>query len=100
MSEDLTAVIDELWQAFRPAAVDRVDVIETYLARLDTGVDDPVQRAAAASAAHKLAGALGSYLRPGSPEAADLEDLLRGGDPVGPAQLSPLVRVLRTAVDR
>lgn len=100
MSDDLTAVIGELWQAFRPAAVGRVEVIEGYLQRLDTGLDDPALRTAAASASHKLAGSLGSYLRPGSQQAADLEDLLRGAAAVHPEQLAPLVAALRTAVDR
>lgn len=95
---DLDAVLAQMWVGFAPLARSRVDVLEAWLAAYDTGDDDPDLRAAAAVAAHKLAGALGSYGRPGSDDASALEVLLRG--PVTAETVRPHVVALRAAVDR
>ena len=94
---DLDAVLAQMWAGFAPLARSRVEVLEQWLSGCDTGHDDADLRAAAASAAHKLAGALGSYGRPGSDDASALEVLLRG--PVTPDQVRPHVLALRAAVD-
>lgn len=96
---DFAAVLAQMWSAFAPLARSRVEVLETYLAAVGEGEPSPVLRADAAAAAHKLAGALGSYGRPGSPEAADLEALLRADGPVPVDRLTAHVTALRTAVD-
>jgi HPt (histidine-containing phosphotransfer) domain-containing protein len=93
----LDAVLAQLWAGFAPLARSRVEALEAWLHAYDAGHDDPGLRAAAASAAHKLAGALGSYGRSGSDDASALEVLLRG--PVGPEQARPHVLALRRAVD-
>lgn len=78
-STDLAAVLDRMWAGFAPLARSRVEVVAAYAAGLTTsGADDPALRAEAAAAAHKLAGALGSYGRDGSDDAAALELLLQG----------------------
>jgi HPt (histidine-containing phosphotransfer) domain-containing protein len=93
---DLDAVLAQMWAGFAPLARSRVEALERWLQAYDAGHDDAELRAAAASAAHKLAGALGSYGRPGSDDASALEVLLRG--PVTPDQVRPLVLALHSAV--
>ena len=69
----LDAVLASLWQGLREVAAGRVDVVEAYVTGLrNGGDDDAARRDDAATAAHRLAGALGSYGRPGSHEAARL----------------------------
>ncbi|MDP9466449.1 MAG: Hpt domain-containing protein [Actinomycetota bacterium] len=93
---DLEAVLAQMWAGFAPLARSRVEALELWLRAYDEGHDDAELRAAAASAAHKLAGALGSYGRPGSDEASALEVLLRGA--VTSEQVRPHVLALRCAV--
>lgn len=97
LTAELDAVLAQLWAGFAPLARTRVDALEAWLQAYDAGRDDPALRAAAAVAAHKLAGALGSYGRPGSDEASALEVLLRG--PVTADDVRPHVLALRAAVD-
>ena len=100
MTGDLDAVLAQLWAGFADLARSRVTDLEAYADALVAGRDDPALRATAASAAHKLAGALGSYGRSGSDEASRLEVLLRpAAGPPDPDAVVPLVRVLRAAVD-
>ena len=93
----LDEVLAQMWAGFAPLARSRVEALELWLRALDAGLDDADLGAAAASAAHKLAGALGSYGRPGSDDASALEVLLRS--PVTPDQVRPHVLALRGAVD-
>lgn len=98
-SSELDAVVAELWAGFVPLALRRVQAVEAYAAALSSGAQDPELRAAAATAAHKLAGALGTYGRPGSEQAARLEGLLAEGAPApAAAQVQELAAVLRRAV--
>ena len=94
---DLDAVLAQMWAGFVPLARARVDALEQWLGAYDAGDDDADLRAAAAVAAHKLAGALGSYGRPGSDDASALEVLLRGA--VRADQARPHVEALRRAVE-
>jgi hypothetical protein len=94
---DLDAVLAQMWTGFAPLARSRVEVLEQWLSACGTGTDDADLRLAAASAAHQLAGALGSYGRRGSDDASALEVLLRG--PVTPDDVRPHVLALRAAVD-
>jgi Hpt domain len=97
---DLSQVLAELWATFAPLARTRVSVLEEYAAALAAGHDDPGLRAPAAVAAHKLAGALGSYARPGSDDASALEVLLRESSiERDAAVVGAHVAALRTAVD-
>jgi HPt (histidine-containing phosphotransfer) domain-containing protein len=98
-SPDLSDVIAQLWNGFRGVARSRVDLLETYEAALRAGSPDEELSQSAVAAAHKLAGSLGSYGRPGSDAAAALERLLRTQPPPDVEQVAELVRRLRTAVD-
>jgi Hpt domain len=96
---DLSVVLAQMWATFAPLARTRVEALETYAAALAAGRDDPQLRAPAAVAAHKLAGALGSYARPGSDDAAALELLLReDGAERDAAVVGARVAALRVAV--
>ncbi len=95
-STDLDAVLDAMWAGFAPLARSRVDVIAAYAVTLPAGPDDPGLRAEAASAAHKLAGALGSYGRDGSDDAAALELLLQGGTTPDAQRIAVHLAVLRS----
>jgi HPt (histidine-containing phosphotransfer) domain-containing protein len=57
----LTAALDRLWARFLPEIRERVTVIESAVKALATGPLSAEQRDAAASAAHKLAGVLGTF---------------------------------------
>ena len=93
---DMDALLTSMWARFAGVAQERVDVLDRYLAALKAGEDCPALRADAASAAHKLAGALGTYGRGGSDEAARLQDVLQaGGDRT---EVAGLVDVVRRAV--
>jgi hypothetical protein len=89
-------LVDQLWQRFRGTARERVAVLEQRCAALVAGTASVEQEQEAVAAAHKLAGALGTYGRPGSDVARDVELLLtRGGDR---SALPGLVEQLRRAV--
>lgn len=94
----LDDVLAQMWAALAPVAVARVDVLEAYSAALSAGRDDPELRISAAGAAHQLAGALGSYGRSGSDEAAELELVLRGRGPCEPELVRRHATALRAAV--
>ncbi len=64
--------VASLWLRFKPLIASRIELLERY-----AGGDPEVSREEAASAAHKLAGALGSYGRhQGTQAARDVENLL------------------------
>jgi hypothetical protein len=89
--------LDEMWAKFSPIAGQRVDDLERYIAAAESGDPGKDLREAAEWAAHKLVGALGSFRRAGSAEAAVAERLVRTHAPV--ADLAPVVRALRALVD-
>jgi len=89
--------LDEMWEKFSPVARQRVDDLEQYVAAAQAGEAAEDLRDAAEWAAHKLVGALGSFRREGSAEAAVAERLVRTHAPV--ADLAPVVRTLRALVD-
>jgi HPt (histidine-containing phosphotransfer) domain-containing protein len=88
---ELTQRILKLWERYRPLCMERLSVIEeACTAASSTGLDDEV-RGKAESAAHKLAGVLGSIGLPeGSKIASETEALLQPGDALAPGQLSRL----------
>ncbi|MCW2776631.1 MAG: hypothetical protein JWN17_356 [Frankiales bacterium] len=69
----------------------RVLVLEQYVQGVAGSQEDAVQ------AAHRLSGALGSFARGGSDEAARLERLLADGPRDAP-EVAPLVQALRAVV--
>lgn len=97
MNDSRLDFLDELWAKFSAVARQRVDDLERYIAAAQSGESGEDLRDAAESAAHKLVGALGSFRRAGSAEAAVAERLVRTHAPV--AALVPVVRALRALVD-
>jgi HPt (histidine-containing phosphotransfer) domain-containing protein len=95
-ADDPAAFLDEMWARFSYLADERVGAIEAYLASARSGSQTEDQRASAESAAHKLIGALGSFHRPGSDEAARAERLLIEGGSL--EELEWLVLLLREAI--
>lgn len=99
-TEGLDALVAQMWEAFAPLVRSRLEVLEEYAAALSDGQDPPALRVSAGAAAHKLAGALGSYGRGGSEQASQLDALLRAGAPPPLAsEVSCLVSALRAAVE-
>ena len=96
VTDDVDSFLDEMWRKFAHLAHERVEALEQYVAARQAGSDDDGLRALAQTSAHKLVGALGSYHRPGSDEAAEAERLIIEGAPVH--QLDEVVRTLRRLV--
>lgn len=96
---DLDQVLAEMWRGFADLARSRVGDLEAYSAALATGRPPDALREAATAAAHKLAGALGSYRRPGSEQAGRLEELLRADATPDSGEVAGLVASLRAAVE-
>jgi|GEM_PF-3217153 len=57
----IAAAMQRMWTQFRPQMEQRVDVLETAATALSQGQLSEEQRAAAAKAAHTLAGTLGTF---------------------------------------
>ena len=101
---ELTQRILKLWERYKPLCLERLSVIEeARTAASSTTLNDEV-RGKAESAAHKLAGVLGSIGLPeGSRIASEIEALLQPGDALVPGQLlrlSELVANLRSQLTR
>jgi HPt (histidine-containing phosphotransfer) domain-containing protein len=89
----ITNILDAMWAKFLPDIRERVTVLETAVAAAAKGKLDFELRASAQSAAHKLAGTLGTFgLQRGSDLARELElRFARGG--IGTAEAAALCRV-------
>jgi HPt (histidine-containing phosphotransfer) domain-containing protein len=101
---ELTQRILKLWERYKPLCLERLSVIEeARTAASSTALNDEA-RGKAESAAHKLAGVLGSIGLPeGSKIASEIEALLQPGDTLTPGQLSrlsELVANLRSQLTR
>lgn len=101
---ELTQRILKLWERYKQLCMERFSVIEeACTVASSTALDDGV-RGRAESAAHKLAGVLGSIGLPeGSKIASEIEALLQPGDALAPGQLlrlSELVANLRSQLTR
>ena len=99
--DDFTAALDELWNANRTRMLARGQTVLTALE--DAAAGRPFDRATAAREAHALAGALGSYGRPGSALFAEVERVLdgeegAGGEPELEADLSSCADRVRRAL--
>jgi len=58
---DLTSALDRMWLQFRPQMEERLTALEAAANALAANALSPSECAAAASAAHKLAGVLGTF---------------------------------------
>ncbi len=74
----ISAILDEYWLKFRPQIEERVDVLEEAAAALGQGNLSPALCAEAHSAAHKLAGSLGTFgLTAGTELAREAESIYK-----------------------
>lgn len=95
-SDDTRVFLDQMWARYAYLADERVATMEAFLNAARDGSQTEEMRAVAQSAAHNLVGALGSYHRPGSAEAAQAERLLIDGGPT--TELEQLVGRLRQLI--
>ena len=99
----LAEALQQLWSRFLPLMEERLAVLESAEAALEGGNLSLAQRAEANSAAHKLAGVLGTLgLTKGTVLASELEILYSGEpetDPAAAAQLRPITAQLRALVE-
>ncbi len=99
----LSAALDRMWTRFRPEMIKRVATLEAAAAAFAAGNLTPPQQEAAGSAAHKLAGVLGTFgLARGTALARELESLY--SSPEGPAasrreRISSITRELRAMIE-
>ena len=91
------ALVARLWQRYAGVAAERVAVLEQLVDAVANGTASVEQLHDARTAAHKLSGALGTYGRPGSEVARELEGLLSGGVDLG--DVPALVAALRRCVE-
>ena len=94
----LDDAIAELWRSAAPAVRERLGLVDAAVAELSAGALSPATREAAVGAAHKLAGSLGSFGVPGSPEAFLLEAELAAPAP-SLDRLAALAARLRALVE-
>lgn len=91
----VSAILDQLWVKFLPQLLERVTVIEQAAAALEHGNLSADLRAAAHSAAHKLAGSLGTFgVQTGTNLAREAESLLAGDSPISPDSSARLDRIV------
>jgi HPt (histidine-containing phosphotransfer) domain-containing protein len=83
----ISNILDTMWAKFLPDIRERVNVLELAVAAASAGKLDSALRASAQSAAHKLAGTLGTFgLQRGTELARELElRFARGGISVAEA---------------
>jgi|SRR5580704_7995365 HPt (histidine-containing phosphotransfer) domain-containing protein len=92
--------LDKLWKQFLPQIEERVAVLESAGAALSAGRLSHDQREAAHTAAHKLAGVLGTFgLTKGTILAQEAEVLYSGEtDPEAAPQLTDIARRMKELV--
>jgi HPt (histidine-containing phosphotransfer) domain-containing protein len=97
---DLTAALERLWQQFLPQIQERVTVLESAGLALSGGGLSDDHREEAKSAAHKLAGVLGTFgLTRGTILAREAEMLCSGdADPATAPHLTEIAIQLRSLI--
>jgi len=97
---ELNAALDRLWQQFLPQMDERVGTLEAAGRALTGGKLGDDEREAAKSAAHKLAGVLGTFgLTKGTILAREAEMMYSGdADPVSATQLTDIAAQLRSLI--
>jgi len=98
----LATALDRLWVQFLPQMKERVSTLEAACSALSAGTLSVDQRAEANTAAHKLAGVLGTFgLTKGTVLAREAEIIYSGAqdtDPDAAARLTVIAAELRTIV--
>jgi HPt (histidine-containing phosphotransfer) domain-containing protein len=101
-AQSVSAILDQLWVKFLPQMQERVATLQDAANALARGDLPPTVRAEAHSAAHKLAGILGTFgLENGTTLAREAESLLApGNDLDSPAQqrLDQISTEIRTLI--
>ncbi|MGH9589922.1 MAG: Hpt domain-containing protein [Terracidiphilus sp.] len=99
----LAAALDRIWQRHLPQIEERLAAIELAAAATAAGTLSPEQRLAAHSAAHNLAGVLGSFgLVEGTAPARETERLYAADtvpDPENASRLAGMAATLRFLVE-
>jgi HPt (histidine-containing phosphotransfer) domain-containing protein len=96
---DLNAALDRLWARFLPEIRERIAIVESAVQSLASGSLTAEQKEGAASAAHKLAGVLGTFsLHRGTEIARELE-LQFTAEPDSATHLATLASELRSIVE-
>ncbi len=96
----ISAALERLWVRFLPEIRARVEILEAAALALAGGTLSPTQRDSAASAAHKLAGTLGTFsLARGTVVARELEQLYGGGDGPSSETAAQMAKELREMVE-
>lgn len=96
----LSAALDGMWSKFLPEMLERVAVLQTTAAACAAGKVKQPQLEAAASAAHKLAGVLGTFgLARGTALARELEQLFSAPGRLQPQRLLALTSELRSVIE-
>src|SRR5215472_2434491 len=101
MQPEMNAALDRLWKQFLPQIEERVAALEAAGRDLAVGELTDDQRDRAQSAAHKLAGVLGTFgLTRGTILAREAEMLCSGdADPASAPQLTDIAGQLRALID-
>lgn len=99
----LAAALNGMWTKFLPEMTARLSILETAAASLAAASLTPAQQQAAASAAHKLAGVLGTFgLAQGTALARELETLYSAPaapSPTHSAHILSLTASLRSVIE-
>lgn len=98
LEDKTTALLAQLWVKNRPIVEERLATLDRASAAAASGGLNPDLRKEAASAAHKLAGALGMYGYDEGTQIAREIDALLSSDVPAVAQLAGLIARLRTSV--
>jgi HPt (histidine-containing phosphotransfer) domain-containing protein len=97
---DISAALERLWVRFLPEIRARVEILEAAALAFTGGTLSSAQRESAASAAHKLAGTLGTFsLARGTVVARELEQLYGCTDGPSPEAAAQMARELRAMVE-
>jgi HPt (histidine-containing phosphotransfer) domain-containing protein len=97
---EIAAALERLWVRFLPEIRARVELLETAALALAGGAFSPAQRESAASAAHKLAGTLGTFsLARGTAVARELELLYSGDDEPSAETAAQMAAELRNLIE-
>lgn len=96
----LSQALDQLWARFLPQIAERVSLLESAATAFSANQLSTAQREAASSAAHKLAGVLGTFgLTRGTDLARDLEIFYSSeGGPGSNPQIAEITAELRAIV--
>jgi HPt (histidine-containing phosphotransfer) domain-containing protein len=85
----LADLLNEAWREYRGEITGRVDAMREAIAQGASGTLLPTKRAEANSAAHKLAGALGTFgMRDASRAALQMEAMLVPDAPLGEQEIA------------